>query len=122
MDMSKPCHKISRSQGTAKGLRAKSSLTSQKCNREGGGPTVVVHDSGTATGEIRFSCLQEPPLVDGNKRVAFVLMDVFLQGNGWEIIAGEEDVYSVMIALASGNIMKSELSSWLKKHAAKSRR
>lgn len=69
-----------------------------------------------------FHVCRNHPFVDGNKRVAFVLMDVFLLENGWEIIAGEEDAYSVMMALASGNITKPQLSSWLKKHASKSRR
>ncbi|MCL4511740.1 MAG: type II toxin-antitoxin system death-on-curing family toxin [Bacteroidetes bacterium] len=59
------------------------------------------------------------PFIDGNKRVAFVLMDVFLQRNGWEIVAHEEDAYSVMIDLASGKLSKTQLASWLKKHSSK---
>jgi death-on-curing protein len=59
------------------------------------------------------------PFVDGNKRVAFVLMDIFLQRNGWEIMAPEEEAYAMMMSLASGNLKKAQLASWLKEHAAR---
>lgn len=57
--------------------------------------------------------------VDGNKRVAFVLMDIFLQKNGWEIVAHEEEAYAKLMALASGKLTKAELASWLKEHSSK---
>jgi len=66
-----------------------------------------------------FHLCKNHPFVDGNKRVAFVTMDIFLQKNGWEIVALEEDAYSTMIALASGKLSKVQLSSWLKEHSAK---
>lgn len=58
------------------------------------------------------------PFIDGNKRVAFVLIDIFLQKNGWEIIAGEEDAYTVIMVLASGKLTKAQLASWIKEHSA----
>ena len=61
------------------------------------------------------------PFIDGNKRVAFVLMDIFLQKNGWEIVAHEEDAYGTMMALASGTFTKAQLASWLKKHSSRLR-
>jgi death-on-curing protein len=62
------------------------------------------------------------PFIDGNKRVAFVLMDIFLQKNGWEIVAHEEEAYSLMIDLASGKLTKAQLSTWLKERSARLRR
>jgi death-on-curing protein len=62
------------------------------------------------------------PFIDGNKRVAFVLMDIFLQKNGWEIVAHEGEAYSLMIHLASGKLTKTQLSTWLKEHSARLRR
>ena len=59
------------------------------------------------------------PFIDGNKRVAFVLMDIFLQKNGWEINSNEEETYSMMISLASGKLNKSQLSLSLKEHTTK---
>ena len=66
-----------------------------------------------------FHVCKNHPFVDGNKRVAFVLMDIFLQKNGWEITANEEEAYSMMMLLASGKLSKTQLSKWLKEHSAK---
>ena len=59
------------------------------------------------------------PFIDGNKRVAFVLMDVFLQKNGREITAAEDEAYLMMMSLASGKLSKVQLASWLKEHSAR---
>ncbi len=66
-----------------------------------------------------FHVCKNHPFVDGNKRVAFVLMDLFLQENGWEITAREEEAYSMMLSLASGKLSKRRVSSWLKDHSAR---
>lgn len=66
-----------------------------------------------------FHVCKNHPFVDGNKRVAFVLMDIFLQKNGWEITANEEQAYSMMMLLASGKLSKIQLSRWLKEHSSK---
>ena len=66
-----------------------------------------------------FHVCKNHPFVDGNKRVAFVLMDIFLQKNGWEVTSNEEEAYSMMISLASGKLSKAQLSKWLKKHSSR---
>jgi death on curing protein len=60
------------------------------------------------------------PFVDGNKRVAFVLMDIFLQANDRTLMASEEEAYSMMIDLADGRLTKPLLAKWLKAHSMKS--
>ena len=66
-----------------------------------------------------YHVCQNHPFIDGNKRVAFVLMDIFLQSNGWEIVAREEDAYSLMVDLSSSRMSKTQLASWLKEHSFK---
>ena len=61
------------------------------------------------------------PFIDGNMRVALVSMDIFLQQNGWEIAAPEEEAYLTMMALASGQCSKAQLAIWLKEHSSKLR-
>jgi len=56
------------------------------------------------------------PFIDGNKRIAFVTMDVFLQQNGLEIIASEKEAYEMMALLSNGDLSKEELTQWLEKH------
>jgi death on curing protein len=69
-----------------------------------------------------FHICKNHPFVDGNKRVAFVLMDMFLQKNGWDVASTEEGAYQMMMDLASGKLTKSQLSKWLKERSAKLRR
>jgi death-on-curing protein len=66
-----------------------------------------------------FHVCKNHPFIDGNKRIAFVLMDIFLQKNGWEITAPEEEAYTMMMDLASGKMSKVQLSSWLKVNSVK---
>ncbi|MEA5593443.1 type II toxin-antitoxin system death-on-curing family toxin [Rivularia sp. UHCC 0363] len=55
--------------------------------------------------------------VDGNKRIGFVVMAVFLLRNGYELIATELEAVDIMINLAQGNISQNELGSWLTRNS-----
>ena len=66
-----------------------------------------------------FHLCMNHPFVDGNKRIALVAMDIFLQRNGYEISASEKEVYEVINKLASGKLTKNELSVWLKDNTSK---
>ena len=59
------------------------------------------------------------PFVDGNKRIALVAMDVFLQRNGLEIVASEKETYKVMIQLSTGSLSKKDLVTWLENNTSK---
>ena len=61
-----------------------------------------------------FHLCKNHPFIDGNKRVAFVCMYIFLQRNGWVIKVSEEKAYQMMIELAEGKYTKYKLTSWLK--------
>jgi death-on-curing protein len=66
-----------------------------------------------------FHVCRNHPFVDGNKRIAFILMVIFLERNGWELNASDEESYSAMMALADGKMTKPQLASWLKEHSSK---
>jgi death-on-curing protein len=66
-----------------------------------------------------FHLCRNHPFVDGSNRVAFVLMLVFLDRNGWELQASEEEAYAAMMALADGTMAKTQLTRWLQTHAVK---
>ncbi|MGI6307124.1 MAG: type II toxin-antitoxin system death-on-curing family toxin [Dethiobacteria bacterium] len=59
------------------------------------------------------------PFIDGNKRIALVAMDTFLQQNGFEIVASEKEAYKIMIKLSTGELTKNELTKWLKNNTSK---
>ena len=44
-----------------------------------------------------------------------MLMDIFLQKNGWEITVSEEEAYLMVMQLADGKLSKTQLARWLKK-------
>lgn len=54
--------------------------------------------------------------VDGNKRIGFVAMAVFLDLNGWTLHAPEPDVVRVMSAVAAGAMSEPELAAWLRSY------
>lgn len=51
--------------------------------------------------------------VDGNKRVAFAAIDVFLQLNGHELSASDVEATVVMQDLAAGSLSEDELAAWI---------
>lgn len=52
--------------------------------------------------------------VDGNKRVAYMAMYVFLGMNGFEIDAPEPEAVIVMLELAAGERSEEQLADWLR--------
>ena len=61
---------------------------------------------------------QGHPFADGNKRIAFLTMAIFLGLNGHEIEAPEAEVVAVMTALAAGEIDQEALASWVRSRMA----
>jgi death-on-curing protein len=68
-----------------------------------------------------FGLCRNHPFRDGNKRVAFLVLVVFLELNGLRVTAEDPDVVATIVALADGNVSKEELASWLRDHTIRSR-
>lgn len=60
-----------------------------------------------------FGLAKNHAFLDGNKRVAFLAMGVFLAINGFRLIAGQLDAIRVMLAVAAGEMDESSLSAWI---------
>lgn len=63
-----------------------------------------------------FGLTRSHGYVDGNKRVGFVAMAVFLDINGWNLEAPEPEVVAMMVAVASGALAEAELAAWVRSH------
>lgn len=61
-----------------------------------------IDDPATLAAAYGFGLATNHPYQDGNKRIAFLTMVVFLGLNGWEFDAPEPEVVSTMLAVASG--------------------
>lgn len=58
------------------------------------------------------------PFVDGNKRTALVISFAFLDVNGLEVTASQEDAYLTILALAAGELNEAELADWFERNTA----
>lgn len=55
--------------------------------------------------------------VDGNKRVAFACVDLFLQLNDVDIVAGNDEIETFIYRnLEAGSFKKDALEQWLREH------
>lgn len=61
-----------------------------------------------------YAIATDRPFRDGNTRVAFLAMAVFLEMNGRTVTATEEEVLTTMIALAEGKISRKKLAVWIR--------
>ena len=64
-----------------------------------------------------FGLSRNHPFVDGNKRTAAVACELFLELNGYQLLADDSDLYPVFMALAAGELSEESLIDWLRRHA-----
>jgi death-on-curing protein len=57
---------------------------------------------------------QNHPFVDGNKRTAFVALEVFLRLNGCQFTVGDAEAVVVMLAMAAGELPDNEFIAWVR--------
>ena len=65
-----------------------------------------------------FGISSNHPFVDGNKRTALLVSFVFLDLNGMEVTASQEDAYLTILALAAGEVSEVELAQWFERNTA----
>ena len=63
-----------------------------------------------------FGIAKNHPFIDGNKRVSFQAMYLFLGLNGLRIDASEEEVVAIILSVASGELDEPGLAVWLREH------
>ena len=57
------------------------------------------------------------PFVDGNKRTAAVACELFLELNGYVLLAEDAELYPLFMGIAAGELEEDELATWLRDHA-----
>lgn len=57
--------------------------------------------------------IKNHPLPDGNKRVAFLCMNDFIERNGFELVVDDDEAFEVLVGVAAGNVSEGELAAWL---------
>jgi death on curing protein len=61
------------------------------------------------------------PFVDGNKRTGFVIGVLFLELNGFDFKASEEDATHAVMGLAAGTLDEAGYSAWLRENTKRKR-
>ena len=67
-----------------------------------------------------YGIARNHPFVDGNKRAAFVTMELFLDLNGWTLDVDDVSCITTMEAIAAGNLTETDLVVWVRSHPTRS--
>jgi death on curing protein len=73
-------------------------------------------DAADLAGVYAFGLARNHPFLDGNERTAFVVMELFLNLNGWMLKADDAECISTMELVAAGNLPEKNLAIWLRFH------
>jgi death-on-curing protein len=96
--------------GGATGIRDAGALESALHRPQTGYYDTIVHEAAA----LLESLVQNHPFVDGNKRVAFAVVDVFLRINGHALKADSKAIYdSLLEFLNNGTFDMEHLVPWL---------
>jgi len=77
-------------------------------------PEVSIHELAASYG---YGFAKNHVFHDGNKRIALASIDVFLQINGYQLIAGEVNAVVIMRDVASGALDESDLAIWIRENS-----
>jgi death on curing protein len=61
-----------------------------------------------------FGLAKNHPFVDGNKRIAFMTMMIFLRRNGIRFAPDQAHATKMMLALAAGEVSEVSLARWIR--------
>ncbi len=71
---------------------------------------VGIHDKSAA---LVHSVIENHPFVDGNKRTALYLLELFLKKSGYRLQATDSELYEKFILVAKGRLDYEGLKKWL---------
>ena len=63
-----------------------------------------------------YGLARNHPFIDGNKRTAFVAVELFLELNGASLVADDASCVLTMLALALGTLDEAVFASWVRTH------
>lgn len=61
-----------------------------------------------------FGLARNHPFADGNKRATLIASELFLNANGFELTASDDEVIATFLALAAGDISEGALAAWFR--------
>lgn len=64
-----------------------------------------------------YSLAKNHPFLDGNKRTAFVAVELFLALNGYDLQASDADCILTMLAVTASDIDEQTFADWIRSHS-----
>jgi death on curing protein len=65
-----------------------------------------------------YGIAKTPPFIDGNKRTAYVTMELFLIDHGLMLTAEDGDAVVTFLGLAAGDVSEEQLVVWIRTNSA----
>lgn len=75
-------------------------------------------DAAALAAAYAFGLARNHAFVDGNKRTAYVVAEVFLALNGCSLTASDAESILTFLALAAGDLSEDALADWFRGHIA----
>ena len=69
-----------------------------------------------------FGLSRNHPFIDGNKRTAFVSIELFLFLNGYVLEAADADCVLTMLRVAEGSINEEDFATWIRQNSKKTKK
>jgi death on curing protein len=63
-----------------------------------------------------FGIAKNHPFIDGNKRTAYVVMELFLIDHGLILTADDGDAVVTFLGLAAGEVSEEQLAAWIRRN------
>lgn len=71
-------------------------------------------DAAAKAAALMHSLVSNHPFVDGNKRVGAAAAELLLEVNGWSLIAEDDDLEEITLAVVRGEVAAEALAIWLR--------
>lgn len=68
-----------------------------------------------------YGIVRNYPFIDGNKRTAFTVTELFLVLNGYGLMADDPECVVTMLRLAEGSLSEAEFADWLRTNVTPAR-
>ena len=72
------------------------------------------------TAALMDSIVNNHPMMDGNKRSSWFVANFFVELNGYEIVATEDEAFAFILSIATGEQPLEEVAVWLERHLEES--
>lgn len=76
-------------------------------------------DAAMLAASYAFGLAKNHPFVDGNKRIALIALEYFLELNGYVLTADDAQCVLSILSLASGDLDERGMAQWIRKHIKK---